>query len=567
MNLPILQLLLKLNLNEKLHFINNLTKFFNLNDECNESLLKKFDFIHFSNNQIDDSFQLFDSSISNIQSYSLILFTVNNTYSVNGDNEVSVDTDLKYHHKVELKDEREKVVARQVFYELNNYLPLFCKTNWLPSNPSLDSSKAKNNYKNVKIESKYILRLNINCKNYDLMLMFYRLLFDKYPNYTKKHFSVFILKSRLNGREDEGEEEEEDDDSNIEFQLSLKFDPNLKPYALNNKVNLVYCVKSRELFENVVSLLSDLIKEVVPNRIYTIYDPDGNQIHLIDASSDSHISVNYLNTTCFSSYFNQNISNTQVSSSLTSLSSNITTQPKKSYLANHSPSDSYFSNLSPNSNSSSVHTPTNSTTSTNNLQNNLMSIDSGKDSGRCSTVSFSNDNGLKTSSNDHMKKYKIENSDASSSGGDSSTSVRDLIKKFTIEQLKQSNKLKKKTEFSVPYNNVKVKAHYSTSLVDANNLSEMRRKFYENSNIEEKRPKSSLGQPFHNNFNERSQRLERPKSCTQFNNHYLFSDAQMGKNFNYKKNSIPSNCFKANKNDKKQVNDNYSSNSSFSGKY
>ena len=102
--------------------------------------------------------------------------------------------------------------------------------------------------------------------------MFYRLLFDKYPNYTKKHFSVFILKKNFTTLDDN------DADSNVEFQLSLKYDPSLNPYPLNNKVNLIYCIKSRELFENAVSLLNGLTSEIIPNRMYSTYDPDGNQI-------------------------------------------------------------------------------------------------------------------------------------------------------------------------------------------------------------------------------------------------------------------------------------------------
>jgi hypothetical protein len=569
MSCSTLQLILKLDLNEKLQFINSLTKFFNLNEENSESLVKKFDFINFSN-KLDKNCPQVQNSKSNIPSYSIILFTVDQAYTVKEENELDVDVDLKYHHKVELKDEREKVVARQVFYELNKNLPLLCKTNWLPSNSPLTASSPKRNC-NIKIESKYILRLNINCKNYDSMLMFYRLLFDKYANYTKKHFSVFILTNRSN--KSNQDELSDDEEANIEFQLSLKFDPNLNPYVLNNKVSLTYCVKSRVLFENVIFLLHGLTKEIIPDKMYSTYDPDGNQIYLIDSSSsNSNVFVNYLNTACFSNHLSKNADNLQISS-ISTLSSNLSNSRQKLILANHPLLDSYFSNISPNSNSnsSSVHTPTNSTSSTSNIPN-AGSIESYKDSGRCSTISFSNefiDNSVKSSiltstgisnSSSLINKLKSESSNSESVG----RGVKDLIKKFNIEQLKFNQTKKqirnKQVEFTAIQN---VKTCYPTSLVDYysfDNLKEMNKNFNKNTYYkQEQRPVSSLGQPF-KNFNQFG-RNNRPKSCTQFNNNnYLFSDVQ-GKNFNNKK--YP-NCFQMN--NKHQVNGNYSTNSS-SGKY
>ena len=401
--------------------------------------------------------------------------------------------------------------------------------------------------------------------------MFYRLLFDKYANYTKKNFSVFILTNQ--SKKANQDELSDDEDATVEFQLSLKFDPKLCPYVLNNKVNLIYCVKSRDLFENVISLLHGLIKEIIPDRMYSTYDPDGNQVYLIDSSSlNSNLFVNYLNTACFSNYLNKNTDNLQISS-ISSLSSNLSNSHQKLLLANHSPLGSCFNNLSPNSNSnsSSVHTPTNSTTSTNNIPN-AGSLDSYKDSGRCSTISFSNEfinSNTKGGSNSFTSteisnsSSLIKNAKAQSLSSESGTGVKDLIKKFNIEQLKfnqTKNQIKnKQVDFAAIQNN-NVKKHYPSSLVDYysfDNLTDMTKKINCINNTQQ-RPASSLGQPLVRPFHEfnRIEINNRPKSCTQFN---LFPDVQ-SKNYNKK---YP-NCFQMN--NKHQVNDNYSTNSS-SGKY
>jgi hypothetical protein len=479
MTLPPIQLLFKLDQYEKLNLVKNLTNFFNLTDKNKESLLEKFNFIQFSNIknlQIDNQNQNLNENntnqLLNTPSYSFILFTINN----NNNNIIKDESksDFKYHHKVELKDEREQVAARQIFYELSKNLPLFCKTNWIPTNILTITNT------NIKTESKYIIRLNINCKNYDLMLMFYRLLFDKYPNFSKKNFSVFILTN---------EEEENEDESNIEFQFSLKYDENLKPYVLNDKVIFIYCVKSRDLFENAISLLNGLTYEILPNKIYSIYDPDGNQIYLIDSSLNNK---NVLNTTRFTDYLNSD--NNLVGSSLTSLSSMVSSSNNKS----QSPVDSFFS--SPNSNSSSV----NSTTATNR-------VSFKEDSGRCSSVSLNNDRVRNYSADSSMKQLKINDDD---DDVQLDSSVKNLINKFNIEQNNNNGFIRKFSNSKIEYANIhNMKTYYPVD----------EEKFV----VPKARPASSLGHFV--NYSDRSRnnnyyRVERPKSCTPFVEENIFNN-------------------------------------------
>ena len=102
------------------------------------------------------------------------------------------------------------------------------------------------------------------------MIFFYRLLFDKCKNFSKKDFSVFILNQ----------------DENVEMQLSLK-QHNLSRVNVENFKNtkLVYNVMSREVFENILRLLDGFVEEIVKNKVYTVLDPDRNRVILIDCST------------------------------------------------------------------------------------------------------------------------------------------------------------------------------------------------------------------------------------------------------------------------------------------
>ena len=296
--------------------------------------------------------------------------------------------------------------------------------------------------------------------------------------------------------------------------MSLKYDPSLNPYPLNNKVNLIYCIKSRELFENAVSLLNGLTSEIIPNRMYSTYDPDGNQIFLIDASKLT-ANENILKSTCFSDYLkNLNFKNNNSTyiSSLSSLSLNQSNKPT----ITHSPSDSYFSNTSPNSNSSnSVRTTVIS--SINIPIENLTSVDSG----RCSAISFSNEyNNMKSSrsSTDCSSFFKNlsvneqDERDVSKLLKDKKN-VKNLIQKFNNDEQQNIRVTKNKQLEFAKINNVNVQTYYPTSLVDSYSRSKVM-----NSHVaQSKRPVSSLGNYLNESIIYQNCRLERPKSCTSFN--------------------------------------------------
>ena len=203
-----------------------------------------------------------------VPSLSLILLTNTNRQNVLNDSKLSKNT-WSYHHQVELNDENGSTIARQIFFQLNNdalKFPLCCRSNWVPPLPAGYSTHPAN----VLNSQKYIVRLNVNCKNYELMIFFYRLLFDKCKNYSKKDFSVFVLSQN----------------ENIEMQLSLK-QHNLNKVAVETFRNtkLVYNVMSREVFENILRLLDGFVEEIIKHKVYTVLDPDRNRIILIDCSA------------------------------------------------------------------------------------------------------------------------------------------------------------------------------------------------------------------------------------------------------------------------------------------
>jgi hypothetical protein len=234
-----------------------------------------------------------------ISNFSIILQTSNTLNRIDSIEQNSGQNDSKsanwsYHYKVEMNDEYGRPIARQLFFKLNSsdihlnkgavQFPLCCRSNWqAPGQLLLNPSSSRTSHimqngsllstQTVANNNKYIIRLNINCKNYDLMLFFYRLLFDKCPNFSKKDFSLFILVQATR-------------ESQIEFQLSLKHDSNVQIAKLNNYY-LVYNIADRFTFENVVRLLAEFVEEIVKDRVYSVLDPDQNRIYLIDSSNKS----------------------------------------------------------------------------------------------------------------------------------------------------------------------------------------------------------------------------------------------------------------------------------------
>jgi len=111
------------------------------------------------------------------------------------------------------------------------------------------------------------------------MLYFYRLLFSKCANYSKKDFSLFVLKtSRL-----ENVNLQNTSLITIEYQLSLKYDSN--SIVQNSKnATLIYQVSDYEQFNRIIRVLSKYIKELINKKVYSIQDPDRNKIYLVDTS-------------------------------------------------------------------------------------------------------------------------------------------------------------------------------------------------------------------------------------------------------------------------------------------
>jgi hypothetical protein len=233
--------------------IENILNFFNL--KVNDFLLNEFNFIRFASSPIIPTSvqtQLSKQAQTNpvkAPAYSILLFTSN--YA--NDESSRLGKGWRYHHKLELKDEKQHVIARQTFYEQSLDLPLFCMSNIR---------------QDIMVEhTKRIIRLNINCRNFDSMLIFYRLLFDKYSNYSKRNFSVFILYQA----------------KSFELQLSLKYDESIEPYKLDG-VSLMHFIESSNEFNTILHLLNGLTNELIPGRLYSVFDPDGNQIYLVDHS-------------------------------------------------------------------------------------------------------------------------------------------------------------------------------------------------------------------------------------------------------------------------------------------
>lgn len=222
--------------------------------------------------------------------------------------------------------------------------------------------------------------MNINCQNYDLMLFFYRLLFEKCSNYSKKDFSLFVLSQQKYQLDsvDGGSS----DEITIEFQISLKNDDtNTRTVEKLAHSYLVYNVDDRRTFDNIVNLLGGFIEPIVPGKFYSLLDPDGNRVYLIDRSTPFDAFTHSLFNSCMSSlassvglankYYSLLNSPNPTKLSQSTLTTTTTTA---SSLKPKSPSSSQIpNNYSPNSNCSSCS----STSET-------SSFDSGKDSGNWS---------------------------------------------------------------------------------------------------------------------------------------------------------------------------------------
>lgn len=194
------------------------------------------------------------SSISPIpsQSLSCVLFLPEEFFHEHKKNDVFNSIHLwKFHHKIELLNEYQEILARQDYYELSQYLPLW-------------------SIAQIPLNKQIIIRLNIFTKNFDNMCRFYQHLFQRKPDSSKSGFVLFYLSFNRNAK--------------IIYQLSLKSSPSIQSYTISQNASL----KLR--FTHLNHVLHQYPSKLftINQSEYYIYDPDGNLLHLCLHQFPSH---------------------------------------------------------------------------------------------------------------------------------------------------------------------------------------------------------------------------------------------------------------------------------------
>ncbi|CAF0790820.1 unnamed protein product [Rotaria sordida] len=148
-----------------------------------------------------------------------------------------------FHHKIELLDENKQALARQDYYELSYFLPL-----WSVSH--------------IPNSRQPIVRFNIFTQHFETMLTFYTRLFQRKPDSSKPGFVLFILPSSPHIK--------------IIYQFSIKYSPSIQPYTIAQSAYFKFRLNNLDHFINEYSS-----KLFTLNKFeYYIYDPDGNLLHL-----------------------------------------------------------------------------------------------------------------------------------------------------------------------------------------------------------------------------------------------------------------------------------------------
>jgi hypothetical protein len=151
-----------------------------------------------------------------------------------------------FHHKIELLNEYKQIIARQDYYELSQYLPLWSISH-IPYNKQI------------------IIRFNIFTNNFDLMVKFYQDLFQRTPDSSKIGFVLFNLSTKK-----------------IFYQFSIKYSPLIQSYTISQSAYLKFRLNNLNFF-----LHEYTSKLFTINKFeYYIYDPDGNLLHLYNISSN-----------------------------------------------------------------------------------------------------------------------------------------------------------------------------------------------------------------------------------------------------------------------------------------
>lgn len=148
-----------------------------------------------------------------------------------------------FHHKIELLDEHKQALARQDYYELSYFLPL-----WSVSH--------------IPHSRQPIVRFNIFTQHFDPMLTFYTHLFQRKPDSSKPGFVLFILPSSPLNK--------------LIYQFSIKYSPSIQPYTIAQSAYLKFRLNNLDHFITEYSSKLFTINQLE----YYIHDPDGNLLHL-----------------------------------------------------------------------------------------------------------------------------------------------------------------------------------------------------------------------------------------------------------------------------------------------
>lgn len=148
-----------------------------------------------------------------------------------------------FHHKIELLDDKKQSIARQDYYELSQFLPL-----WSVSH--------------IPHSRQPIVRFNMFTQHFDSLLTFYSRLFGSQPDSSKPGFALFILPSLPHVK--------------IIYQFSIKYSPSIKAYTIAQSAYLKFRLNNLDKF------LSEYTSKLfrMNQSEYYIYDPDGNLLHL-----------------------------------------------------------------------------------------------------------------------------------------------------------------------------------------------------------------------------------------------------------------------------------------------
>ncbi len=178
------------------------------------------------------------------QSLSCVIFLTDELFQQQENKEFFKSLHLwNFHHKIELLNEYKQAIARQDYYELSHFLPLWSISH-IPYNQQI------------------IIRFNIFTKNFDSMLKFYQNLFQRQPDSSKIGFVLYNLSTSINPK--------------LCYQFSIKYSPLIQSYTISQNAYLKFRLNN---LNNFLHQYPSKLFTINPLEYY-IYDPDGNLLHL-----------------------------------------------------------------------------------------------------------------------------------------------------------------------------------------------------------------------------------------------------------------------------------------------